>query len=85
MAALYLLREQYEDAVRLPRIGLDKVNRGRNERTRYQSTEDFTRDLMARAGAVGSFAVNSGLISSEELLAVMREFYSDHPEFTAEQ
>jgi predicted Fe-S protein YdhL (DUF1289 family) len=83
-AAAERVRDAYEDIVRLGRLRLEQVNRRRHPAERYCSTEEFVRELWARAGAISTFAVNVGLITPEQALQIIADFLDEHPEVPRE-
>jgi len=80
LAAIEQLREAYEDIYHLSTLSLESLNRGKAE-TAYRSINEYTRELFARAGAIGSFAVRLGIIEPEDQLDAMYEFCDNHPEY----
>ncbi len=78
--AVERVRETYEDIVYLSRLSLERINRHQHPAERYCSTQEYIRELWARANAVSSFAVRTGLISSEQALQIILDFQDEHPD-----
>lgn len=78
--AIDRLRSAYEDIYYLSRLPLSSLNKRRNVSNEYHSITEYTRELFARASAIGTFAVELGLISPNDQRDAMYEFCDNHPE-----
>jgi hypothetical protein len=82
--AIARLRDTYEKIHRYRQLPMEAINHGLSESVRYQSLNEYTRELLSCAVQVGNFAVRLGIIKPEDQLAVMYEFFDNHPEFVEE-
>jgi hypothetical protein len=82
--ALELVRERYEDAAQMRDANLESINQVRPPSLRYPSMDHVVYQWLAMAGAVSTFAVNVGLITSEQARQVIVDFLTAHPEMRAE-
>ena len=82
--AIKRLRDAYEDVYRLSKLPLQLLNRKKTETTKYRSNDEYARDLLGRANAIGNFAGWLGIIEPEDQLDAMYEFCDNHPEFAPE-
>jgi hypothetical protein len=78
--AIHSLREAYEDVYHLSKLSLTTLNKRRDDSTKYQSINEYKRELLARASAIGNFAVNLGILKPDDQLDAMYEFCDNHPE-----
>ncbi len=83
--ALDLVRQRYEVAASIRQVSLDRINRVRPPELHYRSIDEAVREFMGEANAVSTFAVEVGLITSEEARQVILEFYAKHPEMHSEE
>ena len=78
--ALRLVREEYDAVAAKKAIGIRAINRLRPEHMKFQSVNDLVRESLARAGAISTFAVSLGLITSDEARQMITDFGAMHPE-----
>jgi uncharacterized protein YlaN (UPF0358 family) len=77
--ALELVRDAYEAIASVSEVDLADLNRPRPVEEQYTSVREVIREWASRADAVSKFAVQLGLISSEEARKTIVDFYSRHP------
>ncbi len=74
-----LLTEAFRDAVEVPRLALEKINRALPASERYASEAEAWRARWAVAVALGEFAVQLGMVTREEVEALADEFRGRRP------
>ena len=82
-AAVVRVRDEYQAIASLSRLPLNALNRSPDPAEHYPSIHEYTRELWARANAVASFAVSTGLISSVQAGEILRDFLDDHPDLAS--
>ena len=78
--AFDLVSEAYEQEAAILNVDLDRINRMRPPSLRYDSIKDAYRQFVSDAGAVSTFAVNLGLLTSKQAKQIILEFQAAHPE-----
>ena len=78
--ALDLIAEQYEQAAGVHRTGFERLNRVRPTSLRYTSQFELDREYLSMAAAVVTFAVNMGLVSPDDVLQIMKQYFAAHSE-----
>jgi ClpX C4-type zinc finger protein len=78
--AVARVRDEFEAIANLGCLRLHHLNRSPDPAEHYHSMHEYVRELWARAHAVSSFAVSTGLISSTQALEIIQDFLAAHPE-----
>src|SRR3712207_4852043 len=79
--AIKELKFVYESIYMNSRLPLSVFNRRMEENRHYIHRDQQLRAAFSEAAAIGSFAVRIGAITSADQLAIMYEFFDNHPEF----
>ncbi len=82
--ALDLVRQRCEAAADMRHVRLERINRSRPTELRYRTIDEVVREFMEEANAVSTFAVEVGLITSEEARRVILEIFASHPEMKSQ-
>lgn len=78
--ALVRLRDEYEVAARIGSVPLSALNRGQAASAQYRTIDEVVDHWLTRAEAISTFLVGLGLISGEQAMAIVVDFYRAHPE-----
>lgn len=78
-AALDELRERFHDVVVLGRLRLASINRIRHQSNRYESIEEFQKELFVVASELGSAAVGLGVLDISEVQDLARITIAENP------
>jgi hypothetical protein len=78
--AIDRLRAAYDDVYHLSKIPLTLLNERKDASAEYHSVQEYTRELLARANAIGGFAVDIGILEPFDQLDAMYEFCDKYPE-----
>ena len=75
-----LVRAAYDIADRMRAVDLSAVNKPRPPTLRYHAQYELVMEFINRAGTMLDFAGNLGLIDSDESIAILRDFKTEHPD-----
>ena len=78
--AVELVRAAYDIPDRMRDVDLAALNEARPPTLRYHAQYELVMEFMNRAGAMLDFAAKLGLINSDESVAVLRDFKTEHPD-----
>jgi len=77
--ALELVREAYSTAAEMRNVPLDVINRKQPPNLRYRSSLELVREEFAAANALATFAVQLGLLTSDQAAELLRESQRKNP------
>jgi hypothetical protein len=61
-------------------VDLDAINESRPPTLRYHAQYELVREFVAQAGTILDFAVQLGLIDSDEAIQILRDAGTAHPD-----